>query len=701
MRVAGLSAALAAAQIFWIAPASAMSDAADAMANDDADEIVVTGTRSERALDAEPYSIEVINREQLERELPRTVPEALDTLPGVLVQKTASGHGSPYIRGFTGNRTLLVIDGIRYNNATYRDGANEYFAQIDNFTLSQIELIAGPSSALYGSEAVGGTLSLATRSSGIFDHQGSFINGQQILRASTGDGSFVSRSALDLGQGGSWGLRGGVTVRDYGNVRAADLGRLPNTGYSERAFDARLDVALSHRWTATLAHQSLWQDDVPRTHSTIFSVPFAGTQIGTDLQRDKDHQRGLTYLKLNGDTDLDWMQSLDVTVSYQSRTEEEARIRGDALRIDESFTSDLFGLSAVGSAEFGSVALTYGFDFSHEIIDSARTDTNPDGSVTVRLQGPVGTDARYDQAGLFLRSITSVTEGLTLEAGLRASFVDTSIGQFADPVTDQARSFSDDWSDLSGSVRALYRHRGHSVWGGYSRSFRAPNIADISRFGRSRSSEIEVASLDLTPERFDTFELAYSYDNQQIAFGLTAYTTELHDYIATVPTGNIREGLIEVAKRNAASGRISGVEAFFRANLGSGFAFNSNATWLRGRLTTPTVNGLLREPISRIQPITGNFTLTWERDDHWALAELTLTDRADELSSGDLLDVERIPPGGTPGYALLNIRGGTQIAKGVALTLALNNLFDETYRAHGSGNNEPGRHLVAGMNVKF
>ena len=78
------------------------------------------------------------------------------------------------------------------------------------------------------------------------------------------------------------------------------LGRLPQTGYSEAAFDARLDLALTTDWTASLTHQSLWQDDVPRTHSTVFSVPFAGTVAGSDLMREKDHHRSLTYAKLRG-----------------------------------------------------------------------------------------------------------------------------------------------------------------------------------------------------------------------------------------------------------------------------------------------------------------------------------------------------------------------------------------------------------------
>ncbi|MEM6475239.1 MAG: TonB-dependent receptor [Pseudomonadota bacterium] len=676
------------------------SEAPEPSANS-ADRIIITGTRSKEALDDQPYAISVVDQTQIERELPRTVPEALTQLPGVLIQKTASGHGSPYIRGFTGNRTLLVIDGVRYNNATFRDGANEYFAQIDTFTLDQIELIAGPASALYGSEAVGGVLNLITRGADIDDTVGLFLRGEQTVRVSNGDQSIASRTAVELGEGSKWGFRTGATIREYGDIRAAQLGRLPESGYSERALDARLDVALGSGWSATVDHQSLWQDDVPRTHSTVFSVPFAGTRRGTDLQRDKDHGRAFTYVKVRRDSDQPALTSLELTLSHQARREEELRVLGSAARIDQSFVSDLWAFNAVASADAGEFKLTYGLDLSHETIDSARVDTDQ-GVSTVRLQGPVGTDARYDMAGFFVRGLADITSRVVLDGSLRLSFVDASVGQFADPVTGLARSFDQAWSDLSGSLRLSYLADDYSVWAAFSRSFRAPNIADISRFGRSRSSEIEVASLTLEPETFDTFELGYRGSFGALNIGASAYTTRLNNYIATVPTGQLRDGLTEVAKRNAASGYVAGIELSVDAEIAEGFVLSGNATWLRGRLTLPTVAGPVEEPISRIQPLTGNLRLTWEPGNGlWALAELALADRADKLSSGDLLDVERIPPGGTPGYVLFGIRGGARIGRGVDLTFAFNNLFDDAYRTHGSGNNEAGRHVMVGLQLSM
>ena len=90
----------------------------------------------------------------------RTLPEALGEVPGVLVQKTSNGQGSPFIRGFTGFRNVLLIDGIRLNNSVFRDGPNQYWNTVDTFAASRIEVLKGPASVLYGSDAIGGAVNV-------------------------------------------------------------------------------------------------------------------------------------------------------------------------------------------------------------------------------------------------------------------------------------------------------------------------------------------------------------------------------------------------------------------------------------------------------------------------------------------------------------------------------------------------------------
>src|SRR5688572_2195092 len=129
------------------------------------DEVIVTTHRDEREVFKVPYTAHVVTREDfLDRRSIRSLPDALRETPGVLVQKTSYGQASPFIRGFTGFRTLTLIDGIRLNNAVFREGPNQYFNTIDHLAVDRLDVVKGPSSVLYGSDAIGGTVNVITRS---------------------------------------------------------------------------------------------------------------------------------------------------------------------------------------------------------------------------------------------------------------------------------------------------------------------------------------------------------------------------------------------------------------------------------------------------------------------------------------------------------------------------------------------------------
>ncbi len=293
-----------------------------------AETVVVTGAARRAEIFDAPYTVNVVSRAQLARKLVRTLPEALTETPGVLVQKTAHGQGSPFLRGFTGYRTLTLIDGVRYNNSVYRDGPNEYFSLIDFNAIERLELLSGPAAVLYGSDAVGGTLNLQTRAARYAEEEAQqhFLHAAQDYRYSTADSSHLAHTALEFGAGQRWGMHVGISLKDFGDVRAAELGVQPHTGYGEHAVDLRFDQHLNARWDMTVVHQTLAQDDVSRTHATIFGRSFRGTTLGTDLVRSKDQQRQLSYLRLTGIDLAPYVHNFRVTVSHQAWDEDGVRI---------------------------------------------------------------------------------------------------------------------------------------------------------------------------------------------------------------------------------------------------------------------------------------------------------------------------------------------------------------------------------------
>jgi outer membrane receptor for ferrienterochelin and colicin len=127
------------------------------------EDVVVVGQREESSLFDRPEAISVLNSRQLESTSPMNMPDAMRAMPGVFMQETNHGGGSPFVRGLTGYHTLILVDGIRLNNAIFRSGPNQYLNTVDPLMIHQIEVLRGPGSVQYGTDAIGGTIYLRSR----------------------------------------------------------------------------------------------------------------------------------------------------------------------------------------------------------------------------------------------------------------------------------------------------------------------------------------------------------------------------------------------------------------------------------------------------------------------------------------------------------------------------------------------------------
>ena len=197
--------------------------------DDTLETMIVTASRSEESDFETPYVVERLDEKLLVERAVRNVPEALDQIPGVMVQKTSHGQGSPYIRGFTGYHNLFLIDGIRFNHAALRSGPNQYWSTVDAQGLGALELVKSQGSVLFGSDAVGGTLQALTLRPKYAD-VGFLASGRSYTRYGSGDRSVIQRAEGSVSEAGKYGLMIGGTYKDFGDIDAAGLGRLPRTG---------------------------------------------------------------------------------------------------------------------------------------------------------------------------------------------------------------------------------------------------------------------------------------------------------------------------------------------------------------------------------------------------------------------------------------------------------------------------------------
>jgi hemoglobin/transferrin/lactoferrin receptor protein len=230
------------------------------------------------------------------------------------------------------------------------------------------------------------------------------------------------------------------------------------------------------------------------------------------------------------------------------------------------------------------------------------------------------------------------------------------------------------------------------VFGGISQAFRAPNLDDLSGNLASRSGGDSLGSVDVNPEEFLTYELGLRHDTPTTLLTASVFYTDVNDLITGVP---VAAGSSNQVTTNAADAYVYGVEVEGAWQFHPQWRLSGYAAWQDGRTEVPEyLGGPMRDkPLNRQLPLSGSLALRWDSLDarFWMEARLLAAAREDRITATDqAADSQRIPTHGTPGYLVTSLRAGWRLNEHVDLMFGIENLTDEDYRNHGSGQNEPG-----------
>ena len=675
--------------------------------------VVVTATRSPQDPFELPYSTTQLGSPRITGEQQaRSTPEMLKEIPGVSVQKTAHGQGSPKIRGQTGFQTLLLVDGVRMNDSTWRSGNVEYWSHVDPYSVAGFELVRGPGSVLWGSDASFGVGHAVSK------HRTSFAPGFHhdhglSLRYASAEDSYVTH-AQTAGNAGEFGWHAGATFKDFGDLTAGrNIGLLPYTGYTEGDGDVQLTRDLGGKQRLTFAAQVVSLSDVPRTHSTTAARTWRGTQVGTDLKREHDHRRQLYYGRYEAEGLLG-IDGATFTLGWKDRYEREERTPSNGRT---QFNVTEVG-TAVATAQFQHQAASgrwaFGADYYRDSVDSDFREYNADGSLRgTRNRGPVAGDATYDLLGAYVQDEIALGDDVRLTLGARFTYAEVDAEQVDVPgdsvVFDDVH---DSWTAFTPTARVLWRATPATRWYfGFAEGFRTPNLSDLTRFDVGRSGEQEVPASGLDPEHYYTFELGGRFDDGQYAIEATPWYTVVRDQIGRYRTGGTVNGLPEVSKANVGDGWLAGIEVSGAASLAAleldewrVFGF---VDYVAGEIDAVGNSGqpLPNEPVTGLPPLSGTLGLRWEHPTQRTGAEvfsrMAWHKHVDSYSNDDRNDPQRVPPGGLPGYATLNLRGWHRVGKHFEVSLAVENLTDVDYRIMSSGLNEPGTNVIMTLAASF
>ena len=475
-----------------------------------AETVTVTAVRGQlQETTAVPDFVTVTSFERLWRRGFTIFPQALREEPGVSVQQTSTSQASPYIRGLTGQHVVNLIDGVRFNNAAFRPGANQYTAVIDPFAISHVEVVRGPHSTQYGSDALGGTVNVVTRSPQIF-------SGQSRPRVSAAlFGGTADRSAGGAGHAGlgrhRWGLTVGSSYRRAGDLRtgggvdsrsvATRLLGLPSS-----VLGTRLDLSGFDQYGANGRF-----DFYPTTEDRLSITYLHGAQTGA--QRYDQLNGGLGNLLHRFDPQtmhfavaryerlgVGVLDSVSVTTSFnRQRDDRETQSINNARGLlspisVESNRSAVLGYQVqAATSVLQGHRVVFGADVYDDRTSSSRMSRAFDaasggftGGTNERGRLPDG--ATYRTLGLFVQdSIDLPGDRASAIVGVRYSrFGYTAPADEGGAGASSAAPFSTTFGDLTYRVGGVYRLReGLSLVGSVSRGFRAPNVNDFGTIGVS------------------------------------------------------------------------------------------------------------------------------------------------------------------------------------------------------------------------
>jgi hemoglobin/transferrin/lactoferrin receptor protein len=669
---------------------------------------VITATRSQEAAYDTAASTALLDRDEIAGRLqPMLLQEALVEVPGVLMQKTGSGQASPYIRGHTGFQTLLLVDGVRVNNSVFRPGPNQYWGTIDALGVDRLEISKGPGGALYGSDAIGGVVQAFSASPWGYG-EGVETHGRALYRFGSANSSHQGRAEASLTWEDRLGVLIGVSPKKMGDIVAGpDVGKQRETGYRELDGDAKVVYRLGEKSELRALYQHVIQEDAPRTHKTVFAVPFDGTTVGDELKRELDQSRDFAYLQYLIQEPCAFVDEARLSVSWQLMREDRERIRSDGRRDLTGFDAHTIGSFAQLTSRSSFGTFVYGYDYYHDEVDSKRTDISADGSTRTRaIQGAVGDEASYDLLGAYTQWKYPILEQLELTIGGRFTYAAAEADRVEDPVGGGVISIDDEWYDGAGSARLMWMLLDElHLYASANQGFRSPNLSDLSRFDTARTDEIQTPSPDLDPERFVSFEVGAKTRGTSWSGTAAFYYTLIWDGLIRAPTGDTIDGDQEVRVTNVGDGYVMGIEAEASVELIENLDLFGNIAWQYGKQDTfPTAApDKEREYIDRLMPRMGLLGLRWKEPSgrFWAELSARFAARADRLSTRDQSDTQRIPPGGTASYEVLNLRGGAVITERLSVHLSVENLTNRTYRVHGSGVTSPGTNAIVSAELTF
>ena len=713
------------------------------------EEIILIG-RNELDPDALPYNVQSIGAIELAATNPQTAADALAHHANVYVQKSQMGGGSPVLRGFEANKVLLVVDGVRMNNAIYRSGHLQNAITVDQAMLDQMEVIFGPNALIYGSDALGGVIHFKSRLPKLnYDKTRSIATETNYyVRHSTANNERTGHVDFNLG-GEKFASLTSISFSDFGNLRtgANRTSKYPDFGLRPKFVetidnedievvndDPNVQVGTSYSQIDVLQKLLYQANDELQF---VYNLQYSNSTNVPRYDRLTELDNGeLTFAEWYYGPQQRFFSSMTMKHVSKTKLYDKAIVIAAYQKIDEDRIDRRFGRTARATGEEDvnvwnftldfhkgkpedKLKLYYGVDYNYNKVNSVAFEEDI-------VTGVIDTDVltRYPSeassmstVGAYLQLHLSDEKQLRhLNLGVRytANFLAFRY-DINDPIDwpqDLTDGISSQNDALIGSIG--YVHNTPTGWqlsSLLSTAYRTPNIDDMAKI-RVKGDEVSFPNVSLTPENSVNGEITIAKSildqtgNQKLKVSLTGFATRLNNAIIREPFAQANGASILIsgidtfnifANVNAARADVYGVSANLNYTLSQNLELNSSFNWTKGKVLEPQ-----RRPLSHIPPIYGKVSIQYKAE-RWNLQYVSRYNAKKPIEDyGDSSDnPEYATPEGALAWHTMNLYTHYDITDKIQLSVGLENILDTHYRQFASGVSAPGRNAIITLRGKF
>ena len=679
-----------------------------------------------------------ISPEDVEFANPQTAADLLESSGEVYIQKSQLGGGSPMIRGFSTNRLLITVDGVRMNTAIFRAGNLQNVINIDPFSIERAEVLLGPGSVVYGSDAIGGVMNFYTQQPKFSFAEGLSFSGNALARYSTANKEKTGHIDFNIGNK-EWAFLTSVSYSDYDDLRIGSHGPEDyiRPEYVKRINGEDVIVAnansnvqvptgfdmINLMQKVRFMPNEMWDFNLGLIYSTTsdYSRYDRLTRTRNGQLRSAEWYYGpqkwfLSNLQINKKGYSTIYDQAKVTAAFQIFEESRHdRDFGEEILFNTDEHVNAYSLGLDFTKDINSTQLFYGLEYVLNTIDSKGEQSNivtgektPDAS-----RYPDG--STWQSMAAYVSGQVSLAENLNLQSGLRYNHVLVD-ATFDDRFYDFPFSEADiSTGNLTGSIGLAWQTNKTLGWKlNFSTAFRAPNIDDVGKIFDSEPGSVVVPNPDLKAEYAYNSEIGVTLNfDDVVLLDVVGFYTKLDNALVRRDFNLDGQTVIDYqgepsnvqAIQNAASAVVYGFEA------GVDVIFYKNLN-LRSQINI--VEGNQEEddgsiaPLRHAAPLFGNTHLVWQNKKLKldAFAEYNGQLNYNELapsqqSNAYLYALDSNGDPYAPSWYTFNFASQYKISDNWQATAAVENITDQRYRPYSSGISAAGRNLILALKYSF